>query len=90
MQQLYGNNDDTKLVGYITRIRESGHRLMNLIEDLLQFSLIENDNEEVEITDVNNIVSAVLVDLETLIHTAKKDKGATFVITLPCEVTPSL
>ncbi|HYE56441.1 MAG TPA: PAS domain S-box protein [Chitinophagaceae bacterium] len=73
MHQQYGNEPDTKLADYITRIREAAQRLMSLIDDLLQFSRLDNDTEEVELTDLNSIVAAVLADLEPLIHEKKAE-----------------
>ncbi|HMG16188.1 MAG TPA: ATP-binding protein, partial [Saprospiraceae bacterium] len=49
---------------YLERIISSAKRMSTLIEDLLNFSWISNTTEAFVVTDLNEIVKQVLVDLE--------------------------
>jgi PAS domain S-box-containing protein len=71
MHEQYGHREDKKLVTYVTRIRDAAYRQMTLIEDLLQFSRIDNDNEEVQLTDLNSVISAIIQDLEPMVRDKK-------------------
>jgi PAS domain S-box-containing protein len=59
---------DAKTIGYIDRMQDSAHRMMSLIEDLLQFSRIGKEDQALEVTDLNKVVERVLQDLEPTIH----------------------
>ena len=56
---------------YIDKIVSSATRMSDLIEDLLNFSWVSNSKEVFEETDLNEIVNAVLVDLEENIKEKK-------------------
>lgn len=68
MYQQYGESQDERLVNYIIRIRDAAHRQMTLIDDLLQFSRIDNEDEEIQLTDLNGVISAVIQDLEPIVR----------------------
>ncbi|HYC28622.1 MAG TPA: PAS domain S-box protein, partial [Chitinophagaceae bacterium] len=59
---------DPKTIGYIDRMQDSAHRMMSLIEDLLQFSRIGKEEQELEPTDLNKVVDRVIQDLEPTIQ----------------------
>lgn len=59
---------DPKTINYIDRMQDSAHRMMSLIEDLLQFSRIGKEDQVLETTDLNAIVNRVIQDLEPAIQ----------------------
>ena len=57
---------------YITRMQNAATRMMHLIEDLLNFSRINRQNEGFEKVDLNEVVKQVIQDLDVTI----KEKNA--------------
>ena len=52
---------------YVSRMQNSASRMMNLIEDLLNFSRVNRPTEGFELVDLNQLINRVLSDLEVLI-----------------------
>jgi len=59
--------------GYLEKINNGAERMKTLIEDLLAYSQISNDNRKVEPVDLNQVLSNVLVDLEVPISQQKAE-----------------
>jgi PAS domain S-box-containing protein len=71
---------------YLVKIQHSAIRMNNLIEDLLSYSNASGDTEDFVVTDLNDILRDVLVDLEVAI---KAKKARINSVTLPiAEVLP--
>lgn len=65
-------SDDSRL--YLERIMVSSRRMQRLTEDLLRYSHItQNDNDDMQLTDLNVIVSDVLIDFENELHQLKAE-----------------
>jgi len=65
---------------YLHRMQNSALRMRNLVEDLLQYTKIENNPRPFVPVDLNNVVENVLEDLETRIS---ETQGAVNFINLP-------
>lgn len=64
----YRNSIDEKAGGYIDRMQDAAGRMMSLIEDLLQFSRIGREEQELEMTDLNKVLDQVIQNLEPAIN----------------------
>lgn len=53
----YSPNPESKL--YLNHILDSGGRMMNLIEDVLEFSKLDKKHQQLEIIDLNQLVAEV-------------------------------
>lgn len=73
IQQLYKDKLDEKGIDYLRRLNRSAERMSSLISDLLEFSRIKTRGKEFVETDLNEILKAVIDDLEVAIE----DSGAT-------------
>lgn len=72
---------------YVQKMQQASIRMMSLINDLLEFSQISNENRHFEPTDLNQIVKQVLEDLEAVI---KNKEVKFFIDPLPtCMALPS-
>ncbi|MFQ5451632.1 MAG: ATP-binding protein, partial [Nitrospinaceae bacterium] len=61
---------DPKAVDYLNRMQRSADRMVHFIRDLLQFSRLMTQAQPIETTDLKQVITEVLVDLETrIIHT---------------------
>jgi PAS domain S-box-containing protein len=59
-----GDNLGPKAIDYVNRMQEASQRMMKLIENLLLFSRVGNDDQTFEETDLNKVLERVLRDLE--------------------------
>ena len=71
----FGDRLTTKIEGadkqaknYLDRMQNAAIRMKSLIQDLLQFSMIEKNKRVFKPTDLNDVVEKVLDDLETRIN----------------------
>lgn len=71
----YKDKVDDRLANYLTRMREAAYRMMALIDDLLRFSRVGNEQEQFELTSLNSVIDSVVQDLEPII----RQKNATVV-----------
>jgi PAS domain S-box-containing protein len=55
---------DEKTISYINRMQDAARRMTQLIDDLLEFSLIGKHEYTLEPTDLNQVLDRVLQDLE--------------------------
>lgn len=62
---------DIKGIDYLHRMQKSASRMRILVEDLLQFTRVENKPRDFEPLDLNKVVRNVLEDLETRIDETK-------------------
>ncbi|HYF29649.1 MAG TPA: PAS domain S-box protein [Chitinophagaceae bacterium] len=69
----YKEKIDDRMDMYITRMRDSAYRMMTLIDDLLRFSRIGNEQEQFELTNLNTIIQDVLQDFEATIKEKKAE-----------------
>ena len=53
---------------YLQKIQHSAQRMTNLIEDILSYSNVSNDEGEYVLTDLNSILQDVLIDMEVAIN----------------------
>ncbi|MFK7979383.1 MAG: ATP-binding protein [Saprospiraceae bacterium] len=53
----YSPNPESKL--YLNHILDSGGRMMNLIEDVLEFSKVDKKHQQLEVIDLNQLVAEV-------------------------------
>ncbi len=60
-------HDPERAVGYLGKIFSSAERMANLIQDVLNYSLINRNNEPAENVDLNAILRQVETDLELVI-----------------------
>ena len=65
---------------YLNRMQKSALRMRNLVEDLLQYTEVENKPRPFETLNLNKVVETVLDDLETRI---KETQGAVNIMDLP-------
>ena len=72
-RQLEADKSIEDVRNFANKIIESAERMQTLMESLLKYSRISNDDSVREVVDLNNIVSAVKGDLELMIN----EKGAT-------------
>jgi len=69
---------------YIDNIKESGHRMLNIINDIIEISRIESGQVKVNISEVN--ISEIANSLFSLFETEIASKGISLVIkNKPCE-----
>ena len=73
LQSKYGDSLDDKAKDYINRSVNASVRLHDMIDDLLSFSRLETRKKPFEKTDLNNVFTLAMHDLEESI----KEKGAT-------------
>jgi PAS domain S-box-containing protein len=72
---------------YIKKMQAASHRMMTLINDLLAFSKISNENVLFEQTDLNKVIEQVKDDIEDLI---KSRNVKVYIEPLPiCKAVPS-
>ncbi len=60
--RIVDGSDKTK--NYISKVQRSAARMKNLIDDVLQFSLLLNESEKREEIDLNKVLHFVLEDYE--------------------------
>ena len=65
---------------YLNRMQNSALRMRNLVEDLLQYTRVENKQRAFESLDLNKVIETVLEDLETRIS---ETEGAVNIVDLP-------
>lgn len=58
---------NNKGLNYLTQMQASSHRMRNLIQDLLTFSLINKEKVNFQPTDLNTVVNEVVQDMEVSI-----------------------
>jgi PAS domain S-box-containing protein len=64
LQHNVKDSTDEKMVNYVVRMQDAARRMMQLIEDLLEFSLIGKREQSFEPTDLNHVLEHVLQDVE--------------------------
>jgi signal transduction histidine kinase len=79
---------DSEAKVHIQRIQNAAERMQNLIKDILTFSKISNDDDSFVLSDLNQIMQEVMMDLQATVN----DKQARIVIdALPrIDVNPGL
>ncbi|MGB8190833.1 MAG: ATP-binding protein, partial [Chitinophagaceae bacterium] len=81
LQHNYSNTIDERANTYIARMQDAARRMMSLIDDLLQFSLVDKDSQIMQETDLNHVMERVVQDLEPAIQS--RNASVSF-SSLPC------
>lgn len=68
LQHSIRDSATEKAANYVGRMQDAARRMMQLIEDLLEFSLIGKREHSFEPTDLNQVLERVLQDLEGTIQ----------------------
>ncbi|WP_178987773.1 CheR family methyltransferase [Winogradskyella schleiferi] len=64
---LVKNNDEGSIEKYTTKIESSAERLTNLVNDIMDYSKIDDNNVKVETVNLDDIYETVISDLEVVI-----------------------
>ena len=62
------NNVDPRSQNYLSKIEASSSRMLTLIRDVLAFSQLRKEKQELKAIDLNEALATVLDDFELLIH----------------------
>ncbi|WP_179005604.1 CheR family methyltransferase [Winogradskyella forsetii] len=68
---LVKNNEEGSIEKYTTKIESSAERLTNLVNDIMDYSKIDDNNVKVETVNLDEIYETVMSDLEVLIDEKK-------------------
>ncbi|MEO7311679.1 MAG: response regulator [Chitinophagaceae bacterium] len=67
----YKDNLEDNAIMYLSRIQNAAGRMKELIKDILAFSQINSNNDAFVLTDIKEIITEVIEDLETTVSDAK-------------------
>lgn len=73
LQGRYGEKIDAKGRHYIERTVRAGHRMQEMIRDLLNLSRVSNDEQKIVPVDPNRVVREVREDLQRIIQEKNAD-----------------
>jgi PAS domain S-box-containing protein len=71
LQHNYSESLEERAKEYIIRMQKASQRMMDLIENLLEFSRIDRIAEDLKPVDLNKVVDEVLHDMEMIINHKK-------------------